>query len=218
MVNKKVIEKLSDRELENYIKSDSKFVAPAITYAYEVLQSRGRVFEESEKLQIEQMISEKTQAETDEKHKYYKAWDENMTENPSAIELYSNKVIWIFSILFGVFFGGFLQAINFVRLKNNKVAVISASFGILFSAGQVLLLNYIETLDYHFGKSRFLPLFLSAIGSAILIFIRDKSQPKELKYKGRSFVVPLIVALVIYIPIVYFMFLELQEQINQIKQ
>lgn len=217
MVNRKVIEKLSDKELENYIKPENRFVSPAITFAYTVLQARGHLFDESERHRIEEMIAEKSQSEADDREKYDIAWDENITEDTSAIELYSNKMIWVFSMLFGVFFGGILQAINFFRLKNKKVALLSATFGILFSAGQVLLLNYLETLDYQLTNSRYLTFILSAIGAAILILIRDRSQPKELKYKGRSFVVPLLVALVIYIPIAYLMYLELQEQINQIE-
>lgn len=39
---KNVLEKLSDHELEQYIKPESRFVPQAILYAYEILQSRGR--------------------------------------------------------------------------------------------------------------------------------------------------------------------------------
>lgn len=42
MVDKKIIENLSDKELENYIKQESRFTSVAIKYAYEILKERGR--------------------------------------------------------------------------------------------------------------------------------------------------------------------------------
>ncbi|VEH22048.1 Uncharacterised protein [Chryseobacterium nakagawai] len=54
---KNVLEKMSDRELEQYIKPDSKFVPQAIQYAYEILQSRGRTFTNEEQDHINSLIS-----------------------------------------------------------------------------------------------------------------------------------------------------------------
>ena len=53
MVSRKVIEKLSDFELEKYIKPESKFVPEAIEFAYDILKQRGRIFTDSETEQIE---------------------------------------------------------------------------------------------------------------------------------------------------------------------
>lgn len=54
---KNVLEKMSDRELEQYIKPDSKFVPEAIQYAFEILQSRGRTFTNEEKDRINSLVS-----------------------------------------------------------------------------------------------------------------------------------------------------------------
>lgn len=54
---KNVLEKMSDRELEHYIKPDSKFVPQAIQYAYEILQSRGRTFTNEEQEYINSLLS-----------------------------------------------------------------------------------------------------------------------------------------------------------------
>lgn len=54
---KNVLEKMSDHELEQYMKPDSKFVPQAIQYAYEILQSRGRIFTHDEQERIHSMIS-----------------------------------------------------------------------------------------------------------------------------------------------------------------
>lgn len=54
---KNVLEKMSDQELEQYIKPNSKFVPQAIQYAYEILQSRGRTFTNEEQNYINSLIS-----------------------------------------------------------------------------------------------------------------------------------------------------------------
>jgi len=206
MVNKKIIEKLSDRELENYINPDSRYVSTAISYAYEILQTRGRIFDDSEKLRIEQMISDKTNTEQAEKTKFSKGWDENMTQNETAIELYSNKFIWVYSIIFGVLFGSVLQAINFHRLKNTKGIYISILFGTLYTIFQVFLLTYIEEAGYKIPNGTFL---FSGIGAAGLYYIRERMAPKTLEYRARSFILPVIIALVIYTPLVYIIIMRM---------
>jgi len=200
MVNKKVIEKLSDRELENYLKPDSRFMPAAISYAYEILQTRGKTFSEDEKLRIEEMISQKAKAEQAEKAKFSKGWDENMTQNETAIELYSNKFIWIYSIIFGVPFGAVLQAMNFQRLKNPKGIYISILFGILYTIFQVALLTYLEDKGYKIPNATFL---FSGIGAAVLFYIREQLTSKQLEYRSRSYILPLIIAVLIYLPLVY---------------
>lgn len=200
MINKKIIEKLSDRELENYIKPDSRFMAMAISYAYEILQSRGRTFPDDEKLRIEQMISQKTDTEQTEKAKFSKGWDQNMTRNETAVELYSNKFIWIYSILFGVIFGAVLQAMNFSRLKNSKGIYISIFFGILYTIFQVYILTYVEDAGYKIPNGTFL---FSGLGAVGLFYIRERLTPKNLEYRSRSFIIPVVVAIIIYIPLFY---------------
>lgn len=54
---KNVLEKMSDRELEQYIQPNSKFVPQAIQYAYEILQSRGRIFTAEEQDHIHSLVS-----------------------------------------------------------------------------------------------------------------------------------------------------------------
>src|SRR5690554_5659008 len=47
-VKKSVLEKMTSKELENYIKPESKFVPEAIEYAFEILKSREYQFTETE--------------------------------------------------------------------------------------------------------------------------------------------------------------------------
>ncbi|UWX60870.1 hypothetical protein N0B40_01065 [Chryseobacterium oranimense] len=55
--NRNILEKMSDQELERYIKPESRFTPDAVKYASEILQSRGRVFSAEEKKWINSSIS-----------------------------------------------------------------------------------------------------------------------------------------------------------------
>lgn len=200
MINKKVIEKLSDRELENYLRPDSRFMPVAIRHAYEILQARGKTFSEEESRRIQQMINQKTTAEKTEQVKYSKGWDKNITTRDTAIELYTNKFIWVYSILFGVPFGAVLQAMNFHRLKNAKGIYITILFGILYTIFQIVLLTYLEDIGYKIPNGTFL---FSGIGAAGLFYIREKLTPKHLEYRSRSYILPVIIAVIVYIPLIY---------------
>ena len=59
MVKRKVLEKLSDIELEKYIKPESRFVPEAIEFAFDILKQRGRIFTETEIGQIQNLIKTK---------------------------------------------------------------------------------------------------------------------------------------------------------------
>jgi len=59
MVSKNTLRKLSDRELENYLKPESSFVPKAIQMAFEILTERGRYFSDEEKENIQKLINKK---------------------------------------------------------------------------------------------------------------------------------------------------------------
>lgn len=51
-VNKSVLEKKSDKELEEYLRPETRYVPEAIEYAYTILKSRGREFSEEEEIRL----------------------------------------------------------------------------------------------------------------------------------------------------------------------
>ena len=53
MVKKNVLNKLSNKELENYLKIENRFVPEAVQMAFEILEERGRIFTEVEKIDIQ---------------------------------------------------------------------------------------------------------------------------------------------------------------------
>ena len=120
MVKRKALEKLSNIELEKYIKPESRFVADAIEIAYEILKSRGRTFTEKENEQIQSLIQTKKDSEPKYDEIKNNGWDKNYTEDENAIELYTNKLIWIYCLLVGVIFGSFLQVYNFIKLNPKR--------------------------------------------------------------------------------------------------
>ena len=63
MVSKNTLRKLSDRELENYLKPESSFVPKAIQMAFEILTERGRYFSDEEKENIQKLINKKENEE-----------------------------------------------------------------------------------------------------------------------------------------------------------
>ncbi|CAH0163610.1 hypothetical protein [Chryseobacterium sp. Bi04] len=63
MVSKSVLRKLSDFELEKYIKEDNRFVPEAVSMAFEILVERGRIFTEEEKSAVQELIQSKKNAE-----------------------------------------------------------------------------------------------------------------------------------------------------------
>ena len=206
MVKRKVLEKLSDSELEKYLKTESRFVPEAIQFAYEILKERGKQFSEIETNRIENLINSKIESEKTNEPIYKNGWDKNLTENDNAIELYTNKLIWIFSIASGVIFGTVLQAINYRKVKNNNGLIFTILFGILYTIFQIYISSYVEENFPNFqARGRSLTFILSGIGATGLFVIREKIFEIKNEYKAKSFVAPLIISILIYIPIIYAM-------------
>jgi len=200
MVNKNVISKLSDRELEKYIEPTSRSVSDAVKYAYEILQERGRTFTLSEIEQIEALIAKKKENEqvVDE------GWDKGLTADVNAIELYTNTLIWMLSVIFGIFFGGALQVLNFIKIKNIKGAGITAFYSIIYVAIQLVIINYISRNYPEVSQNIFYVNFiLSGIGATGLFFFRQQMFPNDLQYRAKSSIVPVIASIAISIVLFY---------------
>lgn len=198
MVNRNVIKKLSDNELEKYIKLDSRSVADAVQYAYEILKERGRIFTPDESGQIEALVNKKREAEFAEEN----SWDEGATTDENAIELYKNSAILFFSLFFGVIFGAILQALNFVKIKDIKGAVASLLFAIGFTVLQIFIIDYIGGNYMDISDSSFyIRLFLSGVGAVGLALIRQLMFPKDLKYRARSTVAAVVISVLVLVAI-----------------
>lgn len=205
MVKRKVLEKLSNIELEKYIKTESRFVADAIEIAYEILKSRGRTFTEIENEQIQNLIENKKDSESKYEEIKNNGWDKNYSEDENAVELYTNRVIWIYCLLVGVILGSFLQVYNFIKLKRTKAAIVTLVFGIVYSTSQVIIMNYIGDVKY--GRYS-LRIFLSGVGALGLIAIKENLFKDSTEYRAKSLTLPVIIAVLIHIYLIYTIFFE----------
>ena len=205
MVKRKVLEKLSDIELEKYIKPESRFVPEAIEFAFDILKQRGRIFTETEVGQIQSLIKTKKDSEPKFEEIKNDGWDKNFTEDENAIELYTNKLIWIYCLLVGVVFGSLLQVYNFIKIKNTKAAVDTLLFGIIYSTLQIIIMNYTGDVYYRRYSLKF---FLSGLGALGLIVIKENIFKDKTEYRAKSIVLPVILALLIHIYLIYTIFYE----------
>ena len=83
-VKKSALEAKSDKELELYLKENSKFVPQAKIYAFEILQTRGRIFSDEEREEIAKLIIDMQVQEPIIIHHNYK--------KPSLLELLLQKI------------------------------------------------------------------------------------------------------------------------------
>lgn len=198
MINRKVLENLSDPELEKYIKKDSRFVPEAVELAYEILKKRGREFTSIEQEQIENLIQSKKNVENKSDIKA-NAWDKRLTSDPNAIHLFTNRVIGTFSIVFGVFIGSCLLVYNYFKIKNYTAAVCTFVFGILYTILQIVIVDRFVT-----GRSGSIVYLLSGIGGLGLYCIREYIFKSDILYRPKSFIVPLILSVIVMAIMLYF--------------
>ncbi|MCW3162603.1 hypothetical protein [Chryseobacterium oryctis] len=199
MVKKSALIKLSDAELEKYVKDGNRFVPEAIEIAMIILEERGRLFTEKEKAKIQQIIQHKKQVEEDKLNEERELWKDHITEDPNAIRLYSRELILIISLFLGSIPGSILLALNFIKLKKNIPAALTLIFGFIFLPIQNFLVPFIyENTNKNFFTYKYSPeFFVSSIGSLILLVFWVTFTPKKLPYKAKSPILPIIISLII---------------------
>ena len=188
-VKKSILETKSNDELLKYLNPGSKFVSDALLMSFEILKSRGVIFPDTEILRINNFIQS---VKENEKINLIEPWDKYSEENPNLLALYSEKIIWIFSTLFGVAFGSLLLSINLYRLKKNKEILIVSFFGILFPIIQFYFFNYLN-----FESNLFSRLISNGIGATILQFVfwQNYIHNKKIEYRKEGFT-PLLLIIV----------------------
>lgn len=132
MVNKNVLRKLSNQELEGYLKEDNRFVPEAVQAAFEIMEERGRVFSEQEKTAVQQLIQYKKQEEEAKHAEEVETWKDHITEDPQAIRLYSRMTILVTSVFFSTIPGAILLSLNLIKLRKYFPAFLTLAFGVLF--------------------------------------------------------------------------------------
>lgn len=201
MVNKSVLRKLSDTELEKYLKEGNRFVPEAVQIALEVLKERGRIFTVEEETAVQQLIQKKKEAEELKRTEEKELWKDHITEDPSAIKLFPRELIFIISILLGTIPGAILLSLNFIKLKKYLAAGITLIFGFAFLFIQLFLISLIYILNskdsFTIRKS---PEFLVAGTGALILFgFWVLFTPKKLPYRAASYIFPIIICAIMAI-------------------
>lgn len=205
MVNRNVLRKLSNQELEGYLKEGNRFVPEAVQVAFEILEERGRVFNEQEKTAVQQLIQRKQEAEEAKRAEEVEVWKDHITEDPEAIKLYSRMTIFVSSILFSTIPGAILLSLNLIKLRKYFPAFLTLAFGVLFFIFQ----KYVLLSHFDFGtSSRYSPeIGVIGIGTLSLILISVLATPKKLPYRAASYIFPVILCLGTAV-VMYFYFQE----------
>ena len=138
MVNKKILEKLSDKELELYITPESRFVSEAKVYAFEILKSRNYNFSTQQIDAIDSLIKHK------ESTLIFQKQQQHQNKTKSKITL--SPFIIIFG-LFGVFL--FFASINYLFINNEGGGSLGAVFTIIGLIITIFILVCEQQLLYY---------------------------------------------------------------------
>jgi len=187
------IEYKSDSELERIINDKETFVEQARIAAIEILKERNGQTESTKKAEAEmksaqeRKVAAQQKAEEEEKKKSF------VMDDPEAPELYSKRVITMFSAIFSAIFGAVLMMHNFKEVGNSKARNQVLVFGILYTIASILIINALNIQA----------IALNFTGAAILTeFFWNKQLGKEIKYRKRSWIKPAIISVIITIPFV----------------
>ncbi|MFZ4927853.1 hypothetical protein [Chryseobacterium sp. Mn2064] len=201
MVNKSVLRKLSNQELEAYLKEGNRFVPEAVQIAFEILEERGRIFNDQKKATVQQLIQRKKEAEEAKLNAEREIWQDYITEDPSAVKLFPRELILIISLLLGTIPGSLLLNLNFLNLKKYGAAVLALVFGFIFVPVQNFAVPFMyEHNSQHFFTYRKSPeLLMGATGAVIFFVFWVLFTPKKLPYRAASYIFPILISLVMLV-------------------
>lgn len=190
---KEILSTKTDDQLKYYLNHVDKHTVEGVMTALAELKSRSVELQEDIDEQIENRIKQKGNSN----YNTVSGWKQNIVSDIDAPEYYSQTAIYVFSILFSVFFGSVMMAIN---LKNSqKEWGWPILFGFLFTAIFIFIGQFIP------NPSTGLSLIVNAVGVAILYQIFwNKHISKNTKYRAKPIWIPLIIGILLTIPVVYF--------------
>jgi uncharacterized membrane protein YeaQ/YmgE (transglycosylase-associated protein family) len=198
MANKSILRKLSDSELEKYLKEDNRFVPEAVQIAFEILKERGRSFTEQEENSVQLLIQNKKEMEETRSVEEKELWRDHITEDTNAIQLFPREMIFIISIILGTIPGAILLGLNFIKLKKYGPAVLTFIFGFVFLFIQNFIVSFMyrgaTQSIYSYRKSP--ELFIAIVGALILLVFWVLFTPKKLPYRAASYIFPIIICTV----------------------
>ena len=202
MVKKSVLRKLSNPELENYLKEGNRFIPEAVEMAAEVLEERGKSFSEQEKAQVQQIIQHKKAQEELRIQEEQEIWKDHITDNPLAVKLFPRDIILIISFILGTIPGSLLLGLNFIKLKKYIPAIFTFIFGLVYLPVQHFLVSFLHKYTQNTSRLTRNPEILTAgFGMLILLVLSIVFTPKKLPYRAASYTIPIIISVLMIITI-----------------
>ncbi|SEH48949.1 hypothetical protein [Epilithonimonas hominis] len=197
MVSKNTLRKLSDRELENYLKPESRFVPKAIQKAFEILTERGRYFSDEEKENIQKLINKKENEELDRLLEEQELKKDHITKDANAIRIYSRGMILFFGVFFGFVSGAILLGLNFFKLKKYKEGILVILLGFIYSIIQYfgVPLMYKMKSAHEMTSYRKSPELLFIIFGVLVLYFIWIEVIKKLPYRSESPLIPILLGL-----------------------
>lgn len=184
---------LSEYELNEYINSRNYYTKEAIEAAIIEMKNRGKEFSEEEVSDIMQQFKKKRiENVSNEKVELFESkdgWKNNIVTDENAPQFYSQKAIYLFSVIFSVLFGSIMMAINFRKTESKKGFYEVIIFGILYVIFQVSTLSM-------FPRNTLSVYGFSAIGAFILDrYFWRKYIDKETQYRTKPIWIPLAIGI-----------------------
>lgn len=196
MVKRNVLEKMSDKELLQYLRSDSRFVVQALEIAFDILKKRNHQFTTFEEERINQLIEAKRNDEREQDLK--RTWDVGEDAEKGSVSFYSQTAIWVLGILFGTLVGAILLAINLFKISKSKKALFVLVFGIIYVYALYIIYQLTQFYFNHF-LTQIIAIALNVIGVVVLQVYFWKKYLLGVIYKKRDATVPLIVSIAFFI-------------------
>ncbi|WP_299666113.1 hypothetical protein [uncultured Polaribacter sp.] len=190
--------KKSNTELENIIADKDNYTDEAVQAVIWELENRniiekGKILHEIAPIESEVVLKEELSTEKGK---------ESPFEGLLLPTLYSKRSIQGFTIFFSTLFGAILLMRNLKEMNKPKVRIQVLVFGVSYTIISVLLLNYLP-------KTFFITLLFNLIGYAILVeYFWNKNLGKDLEYKKKKIVKPLLISLLI---LGFLVFLQLSQ-------
>lgn len=183
----------SDDALQEYLDNRTRYVTDAVEAAIAEMQKRGRTFSDGELATIRQESQAKREAAEKGEKEFWSwgnKWKKNVVEDESAPEYYSERAIYMFSVIFTMIFGAVLSAINFSKKEDKKGVMEVIGFGVGYTSLGVWILSQIP-------RNSGLTLAFNIGGALILQQFWKKHIGKDTKYRAKPIWKPLIISIVI---------------------
>lgn len=188
---KQVISNKTDKELMFYINNVDKHTDEAVHLALTELQNRSVPLPEGIADDIENQLNVKKANDIKQNSN---SWKNAIVTDLEAPAYYSKNAIYVFSILFSVFFGSFMLASNCKNAKKPSWPVIL--FGFSYTALTIFILEYLSARS---------PATFIANGVGVLLMYElfwSRYIGTATKYRAKPIWKPLIIAAIIFIPLI----------------